>query len=255
VSGNSAIAIILPARDEEAALAPVLTELLPHAVRHRAIVAVGLNDCRDRSRTVAEAHCVIVGETKTRGYGHGCLAAITAVHAAGLQPDAYIFMAADGAHDPAELPRLLEPWRAGARLILGQRTSLAANWPRLGYARAAFNVLLGAWAGALSGRFYRDLGPFRLIDRQLFERIAAQETAWGWTIEPQVVAPRLGVRAVEVPVTERPRIAGEQKVTGVSIGHTLRIGLEIIRAGWRSRMRELQPPPPELAAPGQRTSL
>ena len=195
--GNPAIAIILPARDEETALAPVLTELLPHAVLHRAVVAVGLNDCRDRSRTVAEAHGVLVGETMARGYGHGCLAAI------------------------------------------------AANWPRLGYARAVFNVLLGAWAGVLSGKFYRDLGPFRLIDRQLFERIAAQETAWGWTIEPQVVAPRLGVRAVEVSVSERPRIAGEQKVTGVSLGHTLRIGLEIIRAGWRCRMREL---PPKLAA-------
>ncbi len=243
--GNPAIAIILPARDEETALAPVLTELLPHAVLHRAVVAVGLNDCRDRSRTVAEAHGVLVGETMARGYGHGCLAAIAAVHAAGLQPDAYIFMAADGAHDPTELPRLLDPWRAGARLVLGQRTTIAANWPRLGYARAVFNVLLGAWAGVLSGKFYRDLGPFRLIDRQLFERIAAQETAWGWTIEPQVVAPRLGVRAVEVSVSERPRIAGEQKVTGVSLGHTLRIGLEIIRAGWRCRMREL---PPKLAA-------
>jgi glycosyltransferase involved in cell wall biosynthesis len=252
---NPAIAVILPARDEEAALAPVLAELLPHAARHGAIVAVGLNDCRDRSRAVAEAHGVIVGETKPRGYGHGCLAAIAAVHAADLQPDAYIFMAADGAHDPAELPRLLDPWRAGARLVLGQRTSIAANWPRLGFARATFNVLLGAWAGVLSGKFYRDLGPFRLIDRQLFERIAAQETAWGWTIEPQVVAPRLGVRAVEVSVTERPRIAGEQKVTGVSLGHTLRIGLEIIRAGWRSRTRELPQPSPKLAAPEERTSV
>ena len=253
--GNPAIAVILPARDEEAALAPVLTELLPHTARYGAVVAVGLNDCRDRSRAVAEAHGVLVGEAKIRGYGHGCLAGIAAVHAAGLQPDAYVFMAADGAHDPAELPRLLDPWRAGARLVLGQRTSIAANWPRLGYARAAFNVLLGAWAGVLTGNFYRDLGPFRLIERQLFERIAAQETAWGWTIEPQVVAPRLGVRAVEVTVSERPRIAGEQKVTGVSIGHTLRIGLEIIHAGWRSRMRELPQPWPKLAPPKQGTSL
>ncbi len=252
---NPAIAIILPARDEEAALAPVLTELLPHAAQHRAVVAVGLNDCRDDSRSVAEAHGVLVGETKTRGYGHGCLAGIAAVRAAGFQPDAYIFMAADGAHDPAELPRLIDPWRAGARLVLGQRTSIAANWPRLGYTRAAFNMFLGAWAGVLSGKFYRDLGPFRLIERQLFEGIAAQETAWGWTIEPQVVAPRLGVRAVEVSVTERLRIAGEQKVTGVSLTHTLRIGLEIVRAGWRSRVRKLTEHPAELAAPESRTSI
>lgn len=249
------VAVILPARDEEAALAPVLAELLPHAARHGAVVAVGLNDCHDRSRAVAETHGVIVGETQTRGYGHGCLAAIAAVHAAGFQPNAYVFMAADGAHDPAELPRLLDPWRAGARFVLGQRTGVAANWPRLGYTRAVFNVLLGAWAGLLSGKFYRDLGPYRLIDRALFEHIGARETVWGWTIEPQVIAPRLGVRAVEVSVTERPRIAGEQKVTGVSLTHSLRVGLEIMRAAWRSRMRELPPHPPKLAAPEQKISV
>ncbi len=254
MTGQPGLAIILPARDEEAALAPVLAELLPHAAQLGAVVAVGLNDCRDRSRAVAEAHGVLIGETRKRGYGHGCLAAIAAVRDAGIQPDAYVFMAADGAHNPAELPRLLAPWRAGAQVVLGQRTSVAANWPRLGYARAAFNVLLGTWAGALSGRSYRDLGPFRLIDRRVFERIDARETTWGWTIEPQVVAPRLGVRVAEVSVTERLRIAGEQKVTGVSLAHTLRIGMEIVQAAWRCRFRELPAPAPELAAPGRGTA-
>lgn len=244
------LAIILPVRDEEDALVPVLAELLPHATRHGAVVAVGLNDCRDRSRAVAEACGVLVGETNHRGYGHGCLAAIEAVRAAGWRPDAYVVMAADGANDPAELPRLLEPWRAGARIVLGQRTSRAENWPRLGYSRAAFNVLLGAWAGLLCGRFYRDLGPFRLIDRRAFEQIDPCETTWGWTIEPQVMAPRLGVHPVEVSVTERPRIAGEQKVNGVSRLHTLRIGMEIVRAAWRCRVRELPARAAELAAPG-----
>ncbi len=254
MTGQPELAIILPVRDEEAALVPVLAELLPHATRLGAVVAVGLNDCRDRSRAVAERHGVLVGETSVRGYGHGCLAAIEAVGSAGLRPDAYVFMAADGAHDPAELPRLLTAWRAGAQLVLGQRTSTAANWPQLGYSRAAFNLVLGAWAGVLSGRFYRDLGPFRIIDRIVFERIGARETTWGWTIEPQVVAPRFGVRVAEVSVTERPRIAGEQKVTGVALTHTLRIGWEIVRAGWRSRVRELPAPSPKLAAPGPRSA-
>lgn len=254
MTGQPELAVILPVRDEEAALVPVLAELLPHATRLGAVVAVGLNDCRDRSRAVAERHGVLVGERSVRGYGHGCLAAIDAVRSAGLRPDAYIFMAADGAHDPAELPRLLTAWRAGAQLVLGQRTSVAANWPRLGYTRTAFNVLLGTWAGALSGRLYRDLGPFRLIERRVFERIDSRETTWGWTIEPQVVAPRLGVRVAEVSVTERLRIAGEQKVTGVSLAHTLRIGMEIVRAAWRCRFRELPALAPELAAPGRGTA-
>ncbi|MEO6755083.1 MAG: glycosyltransferase family 2 protein, partial [Chthoniobacteraceae bacterium] len=220
-----------------AALAPVLSELLPHAARHHAVIAVGLNDCTDRSRAVAEEHGVLIGETKTRGYGHGCLAGIAAFRAAGLQPAAYIFMAADGAHDPAELPRLFAPWRDGAALVLGQRTGLPQNWTKLGFARAFSNVLLGAWAGLLCERWYSDLGPYRLISRDLFETMAPRETTWGWTIEPQILAARLGAKIAQVHVTERPRIAGEQKVTGVSLRHSVSIGLAIARAGWRSRFR------------------
>ena len=231
------IAVILPVRDEEAALGPVLTELRPHAARHRAVVAVGLNDCRDRSRAVAEAHGALVGETHARGYGHGCLAGIAAVQTAGLRPRAYVFMAADGAHDPAELPRLLTAWRAGAALVLGQRTTVPGNWPVLGGVRALSNFALGAWASLLSGRWYSDLGPFRLIERSLFEAMALTETTWGWTIEPQILAPRADARIAQVRVTERRRIAGEQKVTGVSLRHSLAIGLAIARAGLHCRLR------------------
>ncbi len=232
------IAVILPVRDEEEALVPVLAELHPHAAQHRAVIAVGLNDCRDRSRAVAEARGVLVGETLERGYGHGCLAAIAAVHAAGLRPRAYVFMAADGAHDPAELPRLLNAWRAGASLVLGQRTAVPENWPVLGGVRALSNLALGAWASLLSGQWYTDLGPFRLIERSLFEAMALTETTWGWTIEPQILAPRADARIAQVRVSERPRVAGEQKVTGVSLRHSLGIGLAIARAGLRCRLRD-----------------
>ena len=56
------LAIILPACNEEASLGPVLDELLPHARQHGAVVAVGLNDCTDRSRAVAESRGVSRGK-------------------------------------------------------------------------------------------------------------------------------------------------------------------------------------------------
>ena len=98
-------------------------------------------------------------------------------------------------------------------------------------------MLLGAWAGLLCGRWYSDLGPYRLISRELFETMAPRETTWGWTIEPQILAPRLGAKIAKVSVTERQRIAGKQKVTGVSLPHSVSIGLAIARAGWRCRFR------------------
>ncbi len=217
----------------------MLDELLPHARQWNAIVAVGLNGCRDQTRDIAESRGVIIGETPVSGYGHGCLAAIRAVGVSGVAPSAYIFMAGDGANDPAELPRLIEAWRNGAQLVIGQRTGILANWAKLGIVRACCTTILGVWAAILTGCPYYDLGPYRLIDRNLFEKIAPREITWGWTIEPQILAPRLASRVTQISVSERPRMAGEQKVTGVSLGNTLRIGIEILRAGLRSRVRPL----------------
>ena len=239
MSSIPSLAIIIPVRDEEAALGPMLDELLPHARQWNAIVAVGLNGCRDKTRDIAESRRVVIGETPVSGYGHGCLAAVNAIAASGVSPSAYIFMAGDGANDPSELSRLIEAWQNGAQLAIGQRTCSAANWPKLGIVRACCTTILGVWAAILTGCPYYDLGPFRLIDRNLFEKIAPREITWGWTIEPQILAPRLGFRVTQVSVTERLRIAGEQKVTGVSLRNTLRIGIEILRAGWRSRVRTL----------------
>ena len=64
---------------------------------------------------------------------------------------------------------------------------------------------------------------------------------FGWTIEAQVAAARLGAAICEIPVSERRRIAGEQKVSGVTWRRTLSIGCQIVAAGDRTR-RIYQPP-------------
>jgi hypothetical protein len=229
--------IVIPVCNEQEAIGPVLDELIPVASALGLRVAVGLNGCTDSSRDTAMERGVLVGETPVRGYGHGCMAAIAAAREAGYAPVAYLFMAGDGAHDPQELPRLLNAWRSGADLVLGQRTFHPKNWPALGGVRLACNVVLGAFAGMLCGRWYADLGPFRLISRSLFDQIRPAEWGWGWTIEPQVAAPLLRQRVATVTVTERPRLAGQQKVTGVSLEHSFAIGLEIASAGFRVAKR------------------
>ena len=71
----------------------------------------------------------------------------------------------------------------------------------------------------------------------LFEAIAPQEMTFGWTIEAQIGAAVLGARIREVPARERSRIAGEQKVSGVTWRRTLMIGFRIFAAGWRAHYR------------------
>ena len=240
------IVLILPACHEEQTISPVLDELL--AVLDPGdnwLVAVGVNGSppgEDRTAELARRHPLrpLVAETPVRGYGHGCQAAIELVETLGFEPDAYVFFAADGANDPRDLPVLLAARRAGFDFVLGCRTvpSREQNRRAMGWSHVLANRLLGAWCGLLTARWFDDIGPLRLIERQLFHRLRLREWTFGWTIEAQVRAARLGAATIEVPVRERPRLAGEQKVSKVNWRRTLAIGYQIARAGWRTRWRE-----------------
>jgi hypothetical protein len=109
----------------------------------------------------------------------------------------------------------------------------------MGWSHLLANRLLAGWCGFLTGRWFRDIGPLRLIERDLFHRLQLREWTYGWTIEAQVIAARLGARMTELPVRERRRLAGEQKVSKVNWRRTLAIGAQIFCAGWRTRWRSL----------------
>ncbi len=241
-------AVIIPARDEEESIGLVLAEL--RAVAPALEIVVGVNASTDATPAVARAHGALVAETGEAGYGYGCQAAIA--HCPGA--DAYIFLAADGANDPRDIAHLIAAHAAGHGLVLGTRTTGLTNWSLATASHILANRLLGAWCGLLTGRFFTDLGPLRLIDGALFDRMALREWTYGWTIEAQIRAVQLGARIVEIPVRDRGRLAGRQKVSGVSLARTLRVGAAIFAAGWRTRWA-CQPAPrpvPDRLAPFER---
>jgi len=239
-SGVVPVAIVIPACNEESCLGQVIESLKLVCDRIGAVVAVGLNATTDDSADIADQAGAIVGETSTRGYGHGCIAAIDAICSHGLRPEAYLFVAGDGAHGPDEVEAI---WRAyieqpEVELALGERTwgTGIPGHPR-SFERTLPNILLGLWATLLSGHVFYDLGPLRVIRRELFEAIEPVELVWGWTIEVQVAAGIHGAAITRIPLGERSRIAGEQKVSGLGIGKSIEIGREIARAGLRARKR------------------
>jgi hypothetical protein len=99
------------------------------------------------------------------------------------------------------------------------------------------NFVLACWCGLLAGHRFKDLAPLRLIERNLFHTVAPREMTYGWTIEAQIVAAKLGAAICEVRARERPRIAGQQKVSGVTWRRTVAIGCRIIAAGLRTHRR------------------
>lgn len=240
-SAKRRYAIILPACDEEPCIAAVLDELHAALDAERFVFAVGVNDSRDRTAEIAREHSAIVGETEMRGYGHGCQCAVDEVARRGVAVDAYIFCASDGANDPRDILTLVSKYERGANMVLGSRTTAFANWSVMNAHYVLANRAFGFLVGMLTGRFFADLGPLRIIERDLFHAMALCEWTYGWTIEAQVRAVRLGTKIVEVPVRERRRIGGEQKVGRVSWKRTLSVGLKIAAAGVRTRFATVQP--------------
>jgi hypothetical protein len=140
--------------------------------------------------------------------------------------DTVLFMDADAADRPEELALLLAPIEAGeADLVIGARrrgVERGALTPqqRFGNALACLLIRL-VW-----GVRYTDLGPFRVVRRDALARLGMRDETWGWTVEMQVRAARLGVRVREVPVGYRRRI-GTSKISGTLSG-TLRAGWKIL---------------------------
>ena len=233
--------VVIPVTNEEECIGIVLDELndaLDGDERFR--VAIGLNDSSDKSGEIARERGALVGEVEERGYGHGCMAAVRALEE-DSEPDAYIFYSGDGGNCPQDLLKIAKAFeQEKGDFIIGQRTCRPANWKRLGADRALPNITLGMWLTLLTFKPWFDLGPLRLISADLFRRMGQQELTWGWTAEGQILASRLGASIHRITVDERPRIAGQQKVSRVSFCRSLGIGLQIVAAAWRVRWRRLK---------------
>ena len=75
------------------------------------------------------------------------------------------------------------------------------------------------------GVHYTDLGPFRAIRWATLERLGMRDLDFGWTVEMQARAARLGVTAIETPVSSRRRRGGRSKISGTVVGS--------VAAGWK----------------------
>ena len=172
-------AVIIPACDEAECIGPVLDELLAVIDPAKFLVAVGVNGSSDDTAEIARARGVWVAETGQRGYGYGCQAAIDLVTTAVPQVRAYIFLAGDGASDPRDVRRLVDAYEQGYTFVLGARTAQLRNWRTMRVSHVIANYAVALWCGVLAGRWFKDLAPVRLIDRELFETIAPREMTYG----------------------------------------------------------------------------
>ena len=156
---DSQLSIILPARNEDAAIGPVVSALAGQFPEAEILV---VNDgSTDQTEKVArEAGARVVTQPYSMGNGAAIKRGARSAHG-----EILVFMDADGQHDPADIPRLLERLDNGYDMAVGARQrGSQANVGR-GLANRFYNRL----ASFMTGQRIDDLtSGFRAVRARLF---------------------------------------------------------------------------------------
>jgi len=223
--------LVMPALNEEGSIGRVVAEATSDLI-HEIIVVD--NGSSDRTAEVAEAAGARVVVENRRGYGYACSAGAAA---AADTIDTIVFMDGDGSDDASQVPLLLKPLADGqADLVLGARRRDPAQPDALLAHQRLGTALTAGLIRLLYGLKISDLPPARAIRRSVLAELSMREMTYGWPVEMIVKCARRGHRIVEVPVSSRPRFAGQSKVSGTVRGTLMAayfLPRTAIRYAWR----------------------
>jgi glycosyltransferase involved in cell wall biosynthesis len=203
--------LILPCRDEAAAL----TALLPTVPPEFAVI-VADNGSVDGTAEVARRLGARVVTESTPGYGAAVQAGLLAATS-----EYVAFMDGDDSFDPAELLPMLEDVRSGrADLAVGRRRPVGRGvWPwhaRLG------NGLIVWWLRRRIGMPAHDIAPIRIARRDELLALDVRDRRFGYPVELLQKATTAGWRFAERDVSYRPRAVGTRSKVSGSVRGTFR---------------------------------
>ncbi len=208
------ISVIIPAFNEEESIRFVM-DRIPNKDVYEIIVVDGGSE--DQTVALAKASGARVLHEPQRGYGRACATGVE-----GAAGDILIFLDADGADDPSQIPELTAPLLDGkADMVLGSRLA-----GKIQTGAMPWHQYFGNWVSAgLIRLLYQipitDLSPFRALNRSKLLTIEMQEMTYGWPTEMIAKAARNNWRITEIPVNYFPRYGGQSKISGTIKGTIL----------------------------------
>jgi glycosyltransferase involved in cell wall biosynthesis len=222
-------ALLIPALNEAESIGLLLGQI-PDGLFSQVIVVD--NGSEDRTAEVARVAGACVVREPRRGYGQACLTGLDRLHP---ETVAVAFMDADLSDDPADLTRLVRLFDEGRwDLVIGSRVlgdpQPGSLTPLQRFGNRVSTVLI-RW---LWHTPFTDLGPMRMVSRRALDALRLQDRDFGWNVEMQAKAARLGLRVSEIPVRYRRRASGKSKISGTLVG-SLRAGLKILWTIYRCR--------------------
>ncbi len=226
------VAAVIPALDEAATIAAVVTDVRAQGIDRVVVVDGGSGDGTVAAARACGAEVVI---EPRRGYGRACMAGARRAMAStesGAGAEVVVFLDGSGAAVAADLPDLIAPIVASqADLVLGKRRGAGVEAGALRPLQRLGNHIATWMIAARYGHRYADLGSPRAIRSDALRRLELRESHHGWPVEMQVEALRRGLRVAEVAVRYRRRRGGRSKVSG-SLAGSWRAGRAILRVVW-----------------------
>jgi len=207
------ISIVVPALNEEVPIGAVVREIIATGIPREVIVVD--NESTDRTADEAKSAGADV-VTAPRGYGRACAAGVSAVS---KDCDVIVFLDGDGSDVPALMPALLDPiYRGTHDFVIGSRTRGHREPRSMNFQQVFAGYLAGFLIRLLYGVRYTDMCAFRAIRRDALAKLDMREKTYGWNLEMQMKAARIGLGILEVPVDHRRRAGGASKVSGTLRG-------------------------------------
>jgi glycosyltransferase involved in cell wall biosynthesis len=221
---NTLVKVIIPAYNEEDAIEKVIREIPKEIVSEVVVVNNGSTD--NTENTARQAGATVLNEP-VAGYGRACLKGIEYLAQSKPTPDIVVFMDGDYSDYPEEISMLLAPiLENNADLVIGSRALGKRERGSMTPQQVFGNWLATRLLKIFYGVKFTDLGPFRAINYEKLVALNMLDKNYGWTVEMQLKAAKIGLRCVEVPVRYRKRI-GISKVSGTVKG-TVMAGYKII---------------------------
>jgi glycosyltransferase involved in cell wall biosynthesis len=221
----SSIIVIIPAYNEEKAIANVINEI-PDYVSEIIVIS---NNSTDKTIEVAKNAGATVLSENRKGYGFACLKGMDYIANREKKPEIIVFLDGDYSDYPQELTQIVEPIiTKNIDFVIGARVkNLREN------GSMTPQQVFGNWlATFLMKLFFKakfsDLGPFRAIKYNELLKLEMEDKTYGWTVEMQLKVLKQKMTYVEIPVRYKNRI-GVSKVSGTLKG-TIMAGVKII--GW-----------------------
>ena len=219
------IKVIIPAYNEEKAIANVINEI-PNYVSEIIVIS---NKSTDNTIAVAQNAGATVLSENNKGYGYACLKGLDYIAQQEVKPTIVVFLDGDYSDYPEELTKLIDPILTNTvDFVIGARVpelrEAGSMTPQQIFGNKLATVLMKLFFGSK----FTDLGPFRAIKYSTLVDLEMQDKTYGWTVEMQLKVLRKRISYKEIPVRYKNRI-GVSKVSGTVKG-TIMAGIKII--GW-----------------------